>query len=101
MATERLSRLEGTYEQVNERLGDYIERFAESSQRLQLLQQEIQNLRGEIQSVRDEMNANDAALRSEMNANIAGVRRESRWIGGIIIAGLVVTVLSVIIQPLM
>ena len=74
MTTEgRISRLEGAYEQVNERLGDYgdygdyIERFADISRR--------------IEGVREEI----GALRNEMNANIAGVRRENRWISGIII----------------
>ena len=115
----RLSRLEGAYEQVNERLADHIERFADISRRLDRLYEEIQGVRGEVQGLREETNANHAALRAEtnanissvrgevqglreeMNANIAGVRRESRWIGGIIIAGIVVTVISVIIQPLL
>ena len=98
MTTERrLSRLEGTYEQVNERLADYVERFADISRRLDRLHEEIQNVRGEVQSLREEMNSNNASLRAE----IANVRRESRWIGGIIIAGIVITVLSIIIQPLL
>ena len=109
MTTEsRLSRLEGAYEQVNERLADHIERFADISRRLDRLHEEIQSVRegiqsvrGEIQGLREEMNVNNAALRAEMNANIAGVRRESRWIGGIITAGIVVTVISIIVQPLL
>ena len=109
MATDgRLSRLEGTYEQVNERLADYVERFADISRRLDRLHEEIQNVRGEVQGLREEMNANNTSLREEMNANnaslrqeIANVRREGRWIGGIIIAGIVVTALSIIIQPLL
>ena len=102
MTTEsRLSRLEGAYEQANERLADHIERFADISRRLDRLHDEIQGVRGEVQALREEMNANNAALRAEMNANIASVRRESRWIGGIIMAGIVVTVISVIIQPLL
>ena len=44
-------------------------------------------------SLREEMNA----LRGEMNANNASIRRESRWIGGVIIAGIIITVLSSII----
>ena len=32
-----------------------------------------------------------------MNANNASIRRENRWIGGIIVAGIIVTVLSIII----
>ena len=91
MTTEsRLSRLEGAYEQVNERLADHIERFADISRRLDRLHEEIQSVRGEVQG-----------LRKEMSANIASIRRESRWIGGIIIAGIVVTIISVIIQPLL
>ena len=102
MTTEsRLSRLEGAYEQVNERLADHIERFADISRRLDRLHDEIQSVREEVQGLREEMNANNAALRAEMNANDAGIRRESRWIGGIIMAGIVVTVISVIIQPLL
>ena len=98
MTTEsRLSRLEGAYEQVNERLADHVERFADISRRLDRLHEEIQGVRGEIQSVRGEVQA----LREEMNANDASIRRESRWIGGIIMAGIVVTVISVIIQPLL
>ena len=127
MTTEsRLSRLEGAYEQVNERLADHIERFADISRRLDRLHDDIQSVRGEVQGLREEMSANIASvrgevqglreetsaniasvrgevqgLREEMSANIASVRRESRWIGGIIIAGIVVTVISVIIQPLL
>ena len=93
----RISRMEGAYEQVNQRLGDYVARFAEISQRLQ-------TLRGEMRDLRGEMNANDTALREEinalrgeMNANNASIRRENRWIGGVIVAGIIVTVLSIII----
>lgn len=94
MTTEgRISRLEGAYEQVNERLGDYIERFAEISQRLQTLHQEIQSLR-------EEVNASHSSLREEMHANNASIRRESRWIGGVIIAGIIITVLSIVITRL-
>ncbi len=100
----RISRMEGAYEQVNQRLGDYVESFAEISQRLQTLRGEIGNLRGEMRDLRGEMNANDTALREEinalrgeMNANDASIRRENRWIGGVIVAGIIVTVLSIII----
>ena len=51
---ERLSRLEGAYEQVDRRLGD--------------LAQAVTVLRGEIGSLRAEMNEQHAALRSEMNS---------------------------------
>ena len=64
-AEDCVSRMEGAYEQVNQRLNDYVERFAEISQRLQTLQEEIRDLR-------QEMNASDTALREEMN----GLRRE-------------------------
>ena len=47
-------------------------------------------------TLRGEMNA----LRNEMNANNASIRRESRWIGGVIIAGIIVTVLSIVITRL-
>ena len=62
MTTEsRLSRLEGAYEQVNERLADHIERFADIARRLDRLHEEIQSFRGEvqgeIQSVRGEVRA--------------------------------------------
>ena len=130
MATEgRIRRLEGAYEQVNERLGDYIEHFSEISQRLQTLHQGMQGLREEMNAnnaslreennaniaglrqemnaQRSEMNANNASLREEMNAlrsemhtNSASIRRESRWIGGVIIAGIIVTVLSIVITRL-
>ncbi len=84
MTTEgRISRLEGAYEQVNERLGDYIERFADISRR--------------IEGVREEI----GALRNEMNANITGFRRENRWISVIIISGIIATVISVIIPSLL
>ena len=84
MTTEsRLSRLEGAYEQVNERLADHIERFADISRRLDRLHDEIQGVRGEMQGLREEMSANVAGvrgevqgLREEMSANIAGVRGE-------------------------
>ena len=89
-AEDCVSRMEGAYEQVNQRLNDYVERFAEISQRLQTLQEEIRDLRRE-------MNASDTALREEMNANNASIRRENRWIAGIIVAGIIVTVLSIII----
>ncbi len=124
MTTEgRISRLEGTYEPVNERLGDYVERFADISGRIEGVREEIGALRSQMNAnnaalreeigalrsemnannaaLRNEMNANNAALRSEMNANIAGVRRENRWIGGIIIAGIIATVISVIIPSLL
>ena len=135
MTTEgRISRLEGTYEQVNERLGDYVERFADISGRIEGVREEIGALRSQMNAnnaalreeigalrsemnannaalrnemnannaaLRSEMNANNAALRNEMNANIAGVRRENRWIGGIIIAGIIATVISVIIPSLL
>ena len=32
-----------------------------------------------------------------MNANNASIRRENRWIAGIIVAGIIVAVLSIII----
>ena len=61
-----------------------------------------------VEALRAEMNANDetlrseiSALRAEMNANVesmraenATTRRESRWIGGIIISGIVVVVIT-------
>ena len=57
-AEDCVSRMEGTYEQVNQRLNDYVERFAEISQRLQTLQEEIRDLRREMNGLRREMNAN-------------------------------------------
>ena len=60
----------------------------------------VESLRSEmnanVESLRSEMNANVESLRSEMNANSeslradnAATRRESRWIGGIIVSGII------------
>ena len=88
------------------------------SRRLDRLHEDIQGVRGEVRGLREEMNANHAslreemnagdaslreeinALRSEMHANNASIRRESRWIGGVIIAGIIITVLSIVITRL-
>ncbi len=76
---QRVSRLEGAYEQVNERLGD--------------LSQAIVGLRAdmhtEIGSLRSEMNEGHASLRAEMNSrfNILLVLVGTLWattVGGFI-----------------
>ena len=62
-----------------------------------------ETLRSEISALRAEMNANDETLRTEinslrveMNTNVeslradnAAIRRESRWIGGIVVSGII------------
>ncbi len=95
MTTEsRISFLEGALTQVSERLRDHTERFT-------AIARDIQSLRSELNAHRAEMNANVESLRAEMNANVeslraenATTRRESRWIGGIIISGIVVVVIT-------
>ena len=101
MTTEsRISFLEGALTQVSERLRDHTERFTAIAQDIQLLRTEANANRAEINahvdSLRSEMNANVESLRSEMNANMASLRadnaatrRESRWIGGIIVSGII------------
>ena len=68
---ERVSRLEGAYEQVDKRLDD--------------LKQEITTLRGDVGSLRDEMRReigslrNDiGSLRDEMRSNNESLRNEMR-----------------------
>ncbi len=60
-------------------------------------------MNGNVESLRAEMNANDETLRTEinslrveMNTNVeslradnAAIRRESRWIGGIVVSGII------------
>jgi chromosome segregation ATPase len=62
-----------------------------------------ETLRSEINALRAEMNANDETLRTEinslrveMNTNVeslradnAAIRREYRWIGGIVVSGII------------
>ncbi len=62
-----------------------------------------ETLRSEINALRAEMNPNDETLRTEiyslrveMNTNVeslradnAAIRRESRWIGGIVVSGII------------
>ncbi len=62
---ERLSRLEGAYEQVDRRLGDLAQAVTALRGDLNALRDEV---RGEIGSLRAEMNEQHAALRSEMNS---------------------------------
>ena len=47
-----------------------------------------------VESLRTEMNANVEALRAEMNANVQSLRRESRWIGGVIVSGIIAIVVA-------
>ena len=117
MTTEsRISFLEGALTQVSERLRDHTERFTAIAQDIQSLRAEVnanrlemnanvKSLRAEmnanLESLRAEMNANLESLRAEMNANVeslraenATTRRESRWIGGIIISGIIVVVIT-------
>ena len=119
MTTEsRISFLEGALTQVSERLRDHTERFTAIAQDIQSLRVEanahraemnanLESLRaemnGNVESLRAEMNANDETLRTEinslrveMNANVeslradnAAIRRESRWIGGIVVSGII------------
>ena len=106
MTTEsRISFLEGALTQVSERLRDHTERFTAIARDIQSLRSELNAHRAEmnanVESLRAEMNANVESLRAEMNANVeslraenATTRRESRWIGGIIISGIVVVVIT-------
>ena len=55
--TERLSKLEGAYEQVNERLGDLTQAVREGDA----------NLRQVEANLREEIRAGDANLRAEMS----------------------------------
>ena len=119
MTTEsRISFLEGALTQVSERLRDHTERFTAIAQDIQSLRVEanahraemnanLESLRaemnGNVESLRAEMNANDETLRTEinslrveMNTNVeslradnAAIRRESRWIGGIVVSGII------------
>ncbi len=108
MTTEsRISFLEGALTQVSERLRDHTERFTAIARDIQWLRAEANANRVEInanlESLRAEMNANDETLRTEMNAlcvemnaNVeslrvdnSATRRESRWIGGIIVSGII------------
>ena len=57
---ERISRLEGTYEQVDRRLDDM-------NSRLDGMQRAIDGLRGEMNNLRGEMNQAIDGLRGEMN----------------------------------
>src|SRR3990170_4052747 len=67
----RMARLEGGYEQINERLGAIEQRLASFEQRFT---SEITSLRSEmasrsdVASLRSEMRAADADLRKQMNA---------------------------------
>ena len=106
MTTEsRISFLEGALTQVSERLRDHTERFTAISQDIQSLRMElnahVESLRAEIATNRTETNARSDSMLAEMNANVqslraenATTRRESRWIGGIIISGIVVVVIT-------
>jgi len=58
----RMARLEGAYEQINERLGTLEQRLVE----------EIRSVRGDVGSVRGEI----AALRSDMNSSQDELRRQ-------------------------
>ena len=115
MTTEsRISFLEGALTQVSERLRDHTERFTAIARDIQSLRSELsanrtemnandETLRSEISALRAEMNANDETLRTEinslrveMNTNVeslradnAAIRRESRWIGGIVVSGII------------
>ena len=61
---ERVSRLEGAFEQMNERLGN--------------IESNIGGLRGEMAGLRQDMNTSIAELRRELHANF-------RWTMGTII----------------
>ena len=72
---ERLSRLEGAYEQVDRRLGD--------------LAQAVAGLRGDLNALRDEVRDEMGSLRSEMNEQNVGLRSEmnSRFNNMYVLAG--------------
>ena len=92
---ERLSRLEGAYEQVDQRLGDLSEAVnslrhtvdeyhRETNQRFDALREhvdsEIGSLRAEMYqgfgSLREEMNEGDRALREELHQGFGSLREE-------------------------
>ena len=62
---ERVSRLEGAFEQMNERLGS--------------IESNIRGLRGEVAGLRQDINTSIAELRRELHTNF-------RWTMGTIIA---------------
>ena len=80
MAEGRVSRLEGAYEQVDERLGDlrtemnarFDEMRADMNARFEDLRTEMSSVRTEMSSVRTEM----SALRADMDARFETQRRE-------------------------
>ena len=123
MTTEsRISFLEGALTQVSERLRDHTERFTAIAQDIQSLRTDAnanraelnanvdslrtemnandETLRSEINALRAEMNSNVESLRGEMNANSAATRRESRWIGGIIISGIIAVVTTNLVMQI-
>ena len=116
MTTEsRISFLEGALTQVSERLRDHTERFTAIAQDIQSLRTDVNANRAElnanvdslrtemnanVESLRAEMNANVESLRGEMNANSAATRRESRWIGGIIISGIIAVVSTNVVMQI-
>lgn len=79
---ERVSRLEGVVEQMNERLGK--------------IESDIAGLRGEMNSLRGEM----SSLRQDMNTSIAELGRELhanfRWTMGTIIVMWVTIICAVL-----
>ena len=76
MTEERISRLEGAYEQVDRRLGDLTQAVAALRTEVGSLRDELHSevgslrdeVRGDIDSLRGEMNHQYADLRSEMNS---------------------------------
>ena len=74
---ERLSKLEGAYEQVNERLGDLTQ--GQTALREEIRQVDS-NLRQVETNLREEIRQGDAALRAEVKDEIRGVRTEIRTV---------------------
>ena len=73
---ERVSRLEGAFEQMNERLGN--------------IESNIGGLRGEMGGLRQDMNTSIAELRRELHTNF-------RWTMGTIIAMWVTIVFAIML----
>ena len=77
---ERVSRLEGAYEQVDKRLDDLKQEITtlrgDVGSLRDEMRREIGSLRNDIGSLRDEMRSNNESLRNEMRSDNDSLRRE-------------------------
>ena len=79
---ERVSRLEGAYEQVDKRLDDLKQEITtlrgDVGSLRDEMRREVGSLRNDIGSLRDEMRSNNGSLRDEMRSNNESLRNEMR-----------------------